>query len=174
MLSKSKQDKVKVINSKKLPKFKLWNFTKTLYATHLPKLLNRMCKYEMDPISIVEVTERTRFCPQTDGRTDGQTDGRRETSILPFNFVEAAGMISVIYLFQNNVRRLLHNWHISCGLHNYTHQNIDMDCHRMLYFPHCPRVQHHLCSNIRQGWQTRSKGRETRRGVGDVSVPGNI
>ena len=111
---------------------------------------------------------------RTDGWTDGQTDGRPETSIPPVNFVEARGMISVIYLFQNNDRRLLHNWHISYGLHNYTHQNIDMDCHRILYFPHCPRVQHHFCSNIRQGWQARSKGRETRRGVGDVSVPGNI
>ena len=44
-----------------------------------------MCKYEMDPMSIVEDTERTRFCPQTDRRTDGQG----ETSIPPFNFVEA-------------------------------------------------------------------------------------
>ena len=25
-----------------------------------------MCKYEMDPASIVEDTERTRFCTQTD------------------------------------------------------------------------------------------------------------
>ena len=32
-----------------------------------------MCKYEMDPMSIVEDTERTRFCPQTDGRTDRRT-----------------------------------------------------------------------------------------------------
>ena len=39
-----------------------------------------MCKYEMDPMSILEDTERTRFCPQTDGRTDGQGD----TSIPPF------------------------------------------------------------------------------------------
>ena len=34
--------------------------------THLLKLLVKMCKYEMDPTSIVEDTERTRFCPQTD------------------------------------------------------------------------------------------------------------
>ena len=38
----------------------------------------------MDSVSIVEVTERTRFCQQT----DGWTDGRRETSIPSFNFVE--------------------------------------------------------------------------------------
>ena len=38
-----------------------------------------MCKYEMDPASTVEDTERTRFCLQMDGRTDGQG----ETSIPP-------------------------------------------------------------------------------------------
>ena len=32
-----------------------------------------MYKYEMEPTSIVEVTERTRFCPQTDRQTDGRT-----------------------------------------------------------------------------------------------------
>ena len=42
----------------------------------------------MDPMSIVDDTERTRFCPQTDRRTDGQGD----TSIPPFNFVEAEGI----------------------------------------------------------------------------------
>ena len=38
------------------------------HATHL-KLLDKMCKYEMDLASIVEDTDRTRFCPHTDGRT---------------------------------------------------------------------------------------------------------
>ena len=52
-----------------------------LHATHLVKLLDKMCKYEMDPMSIVENTERTRFCPQTDRRTDGQC----ETNILPLS-----------------------------------------------------------------------------------------
>ena len=28
-----------------------------------------MCKYEMDPASIVEDTEQTPFCPQTDRQT---------------------------------------------------------------------------------------------------------
>ena len=34
------------------------------------KLVDKMCKYEMDPASIVEDTERTWFCPQTDKPTD--------------------------------------------------------------------------------------------------------
>ena len=69
-------------------KFKFWKFTITLtglHATHRLKMLDKMYKYEMDPTSIVEDTERTRLCPQTDGKTGGQ----RETSIPPFNFVEA-------------------------------------------------------------------------------------
>ena len=60
---KSKEDKVKVTNWKNSPKFQFWN------RHHLLKLLDKMCKYEMDPMSIVEDTERTRFCPQTDRRT---------------------------------------------------------------------------------------------------------
>ena len=48
------------------------------------KLLDKMCKYEMDPTSIVEDTERI---GSTDGQTDGQTDRQGETSIPPFNFV---------------------------------------------------------------------------------------
>ena len=46
-----------------------------------------MCKYEMDPASIVEVTERTRFYPQMDGQTDGRTDNVKPV-YPPFNFVE--------------------------------------------------------------------------------------
>ena len=38
-----------------------------------------MCKYEMDPMSIVEDTEWKWFCPQTDRWIDGQG----ETSIPP-------------------------------------------------------------------------------------------
>ena len=58
---KLKEDKVKVINLKNLLKFQ-----QTVHATHLLKLLDKMCKYEMDPVCIVEDTERTQFCPQTD------------------------------------------------------------------------------------------------------------
>ena len=52
------------------------------------ELLDKICKYEMDPASIVEDTEPTQFCPQTGGQTDGRMEGRCETSIPPFNFVE--------------------------------------------------------------------------------------
>ena len=38
----------------------------TLHGTHLLKLLDKMCKYEMDPTNIVEDIELTGFCPQTD------------------------------------------------------------------------------------------------------------
>ena len=49
-------------------------FKQSLHTTHLLKLLDKMCKYEMDPTSIVEDTERKRFCPQMDRRADGQMD----------------------------------------------------------------------------------------------------
>ena len=50
--------------------------------THLLKLVDKMCKYEMDLASIVEDTE------QTDGQTDGQTYKVKRV-YTPFNFVEA-------------------------------------------------------------------------------------
>ena len=72
---KSKEDKVKVTNLKNGPKCQIFNFLTNF--THLLKLLDNMCKYEMDPTSIVEDTEQTRFCPQMDRRPDGQMDRRR-------------------------------------------------------------------------------------------------
>ena len=71
---KSIEDKVKVTNLKNLPNFSIMK--QTLQAAHLPKLLEKMCIYEMHTMSIVEFTEQTRFCPQTDGRIDGQMDRR--------------------------------------------------------------------------------------------------
>ena len=65
---------------------KILNFRichKTQHATHLLKLVDKICKYEMDAVSILDDTLRTRFCPQTDRWTDGQG----ETSVPPFNFV---------------------------------------------------------------------------------------
>ena len=39
---------------------------RTFHATHILKLLDKVCKYEMDPASIVEETDWTRFRPQMD------------------------------------------------------------------------------------------------------------
>ena len=64
--------KIKVTNLKNLLKFKILQFWNNLY-------IDKMCKYKMDPTSIVEDTQRTRFCPQLDRPTDGQG----ETSIPP-------------------------------------------------------------------------------------------
>ena len=41
------------------------------YMQHLLKLLDELCRYEMNLVSIVEYSERTRFCPQTDRGTGG-------------------------------------------------------------------------------------------------------
>ena len=46
-----------------------YKFKEFAKISHFLKLLDNMCKYEMDQTSIVEDTERTRFCPQTDRRT---------------------------------------------------------------------------------------------------------
>ena len=47
---------------------------KTSHAAHLLKLLDKMCIYEMELVSVVEDTEQTPFCPQMDRRTNGQKD----------------------------------------------------------------------------------------------------
>ena len=52
--------------------------------THLLKLIDKMCKNEMDVMNIVKDTVRTWFHPQMDKWTNKQG----EISIPPFNFVE--------------------------------------------------------------------------------------
>ena len=56
---------------------------KKIHVTHHLKLLAKICKYEMDPMSIAEDTEWTRFLS-----TDGLTD-KAKPIYPPFNFVEA-------------------------------------------------------------------------------------
>ena len=69
---------------KKLRKIEI--LQETLYATHLPKLLGKMYKYEMDPTGTVGATERTCDAGRTrDERTDTRTDGVKP--IYPINFV---------------------------------------------------------------------------------------
>ena len=66
----------------KNPKFEILH--KTLHATHLLQLPNKMHKYEMDPTRTVSATEQTRHAGQTDGRTDRQTEWNQYNT--PNNF----------------------------------------------------------------------------------------
>ena len=59
---------------------------KTLHATHLLKLLDKICKYEMDQVSIAEDTERTPLCPKIHRRT-------RWNHYTPLNFAEVGCII---------------------------------------------------------------------------------
>ena len=65
---------------KKIAKTSLifFNFDKNFTPTHLLKLLDNMCKYEMDLVSIVENTELTRFCPKADSWPAGWMDSRTD------------------------------------------------------------------------------------------------
>ena len=93
----------------KISIFEFWN---KHYTQHL-KLLDKMCKYEMDPTIIVEHTERTWFCPQTDRRTDAQG----ETSIAPFNSVEPWGInIAATYTLVISVNCYIQCWRWSISL----------------------------------------------------------
>ena len=80
----SHQIQVKTSQSYKFKKIaKTFNFQilqENLHVTHLLKLLDKMCKYEMDPTRTVGVTERTRDAGWTDGQTDGRTDRRTDVS----------------------------------------------------------------------------------------------
>ena len=83
----------KSYNFKEFDKMSIFHIsTKTLHKTLLLKLLDKTYIYEMDPASIVEYTERTRFCPQTDRRTDGRSN-KVKSLYPPFNFVEAGGIM---------------------------------------------------------------------------------
>ena len=91
---KSKEDKVKVRNLKNLPKWQILNFeTNFIHMTHLLKLLDKMCKDEMDQTSIFEDTERTRLCPQT--------DGQGETNIPHFQLCWSRGYKNVLEIINS-------------------------------------------------------------------------
>ena len=55
-------------------KKKNYHFYNTQHMTHLLKLRKKTCEYGMDRASIVEDTEQTRFCQQTDRQMDRRTD----------------------------------------------------------------------------------------------------
>ena len=72
-----------------------------IYTRDLLHLLENICKYQMDPANIVEDTERTPFCPQTDEPTDGQG----ETSI-PYFQIRWIGGIVILHISSNTPLRV--------------------------------------------------------------------
>ena len=75
----------------------------TLHATHLPKLLDKMYKYEMDPNQNCRRYRADMWCGMDTGRTDRRTDGVKPiyppTTSL-YNKVE----------FSNQVKADIFNW----------------------------------------------------------------
>ena len=67
VISKSKQDKIKVTNLNNLSKLQIieFEFKKKSTGDTPLKLLDKMCKYEMEPVSIVENAERNKTTKQT-------------------------------------------------------------------------------------------------------------
>ena len=63
-----------------------------LHVTHLLKMFDKMCKYEIDPASVVEDTKPTWFCPR-DGQTDRWT---RWNQYTPFQ-ISWSGVYNVSY-----------------------------------------------------------------------------
>ena len=73
------------VKTRQTQSYKFWKIAKkililqtNLHLQHLPKLLNKMYKYEMDPIRTVGDTERTQDAGWTDGWTDGWMDGQTD------------------------------------------------------------------------------------------------
>ena len=74
--SQVKTRQVKVTSFRKTAKnFNFITLSETLHATHLPKLLDKMYNYEMDPTRTVGATDQTQDAGRTDIWTDGWTDG---------------------------------------------------------------------------------------------------
>ena len=87
---KSKQDKVKVMNLKILRKIQILEFCKNpLHMTHFMKLLDMIYMKWIQHV-LLEDTEQTQFHLQMDRQKDVC-----ETSIPPFNFVEAGGIMMI-------------------------------------------------------------------------------
>ena len=86
----------------------------TLYETHLLKLLDKMYKYEMDPIRIVDATERT----QNAGRMDRRTEWNQytTTSLLCRGIINFSGSLKESPLLKPPLD-LRHGWIITS--HNF-------------------------------------------------------
>ena len=102
---KSKEEKVKVTNLKNLPKLNFLRFRNNHYMRHTfwSCLISCANMKWIRRVLLKIQSGHDSVHRQTDGQTDGQTEGRRdgqgETSIPPFNFVEARGIkINAIWI----------------------------------------------------------------------------
>ena len=90
---KSKEDKVKVTNLKNLPKFQIFDFGNKHYTRHTICLI-RCSNMEWIWCVLLKIQSgHDSVHRRTDEQTDRRTDKQGETSIPPFNFVEAGGII---------------------------------------------------------------------------------
>ena len=81
-MSQAKQDKVKVPNSKKLPKIQISEFCNHLYKGHtFWSCLIWCANIKWIQLVLWKIQSEHDFVHR---RTDGQTDGQRESSIPPF------------------------------------------------------------------------------------------
>ena len=90
---KSKQDKDKIANFRKLAKIHSFKFCKKRHTQHtFSTRLIISKKNEMDPTRTVGATERTRDA--------GRTDGRSETNTLQLRFAGGIIVIKTRYIFK--------------------------------------------------------------------------
>ena len=90
------------------------------------KLLDKMCKNEMDPASNVKDTERTPYCPQTDRQMDRWT---RWNQYTPLQIRWAVGIISTKRWTKTDENiNLLQNFHQNSIITNSLKNRRAMEC----------------------------------------------
>ena len=106
---KSKEDKVKVTNLKNLPKFQVFEFWNKHYTWHIFwSCLIRCANMKWIRWVLLKIQSgHDSVHRRTDGQTERRTDGQGETSMPPFNFVEARGIKMDL---DDICYDILHNW----------------------------------------------------------------
>ena len=98
------QEKVKVTNLKKFPTNQHFNILQTTQQATQLNSLDKMRKFEMYLVGIVEDTERARFGPQADRRTD---------RVKPLHFVEAGDIVDLALQWRHNGQDRVSNHHLT-------------------------------------------------------------
>ena len=108
---KSKQDKVKVTNFKKLPKLQIFKFCKNHFTRHTSwSCLIRCVNVKWIQLVFWKLQSRhDSVHKQTDRRTDRRTDDMKPV-YPPFNFVEAGGIIRILHLLSVGVLAYNISW----------------------------------------------------------------